>query len=284
MVTERNTASLSREDFKRLSAFIYQKSGIKMPDSKKVMVEARLRKRLRELNINSYNEYCNLIFAGEGSNVEITHMVDVITTNKTDFFREARQFDFLAEKAMPELVSAFGAGVKQPFKVWSAGCSTGEEPYTLAMVMSEFKETYPDFGFEIFATDISTRVLEAARLGIFDTEKTKPVRPSLLKKYFLRSKDHTKNLVRAVPELRSAIRFAWLNFMDDDFGIRDQFDVIFCRNVIIYFDRPTQEKLIKKLLKYLRPGGFLFLGHSESVFNMDVHLEQLAPSTYQKIK
>ena len=274
--------SLLINDFEKLSRFIYNQSGIKLPPSKKIMMEARLRKRLRDLNINSYTEYCDFLFSKEGAKNEITHLIDVITTNKTDFFREPRQFSFLSEIALPALLEEYQAGLKLPLKVWSAGCSTGEEPYTISIVINEFANKIPRYLFSIFATDISTIVLQKAAMGIYEEERIEPVASELIKKYFLRSKDRQKKLVRVIPELRNSVAFQRLNFMDNDFGVNELFDVIFCRNVIIYFDKPTQDKLIEKLITYLKPGGYLFMGHSESIFNTSLPLTQLAASTYRK--
>lgn len=282
MYIENNSVSLSGSDFTKLSRFIYGRCGIKMPDSKKIMVEARLRKRLRELKLRTYGEYCDLLFGENGNDEEITHMIDVITTNKTDFFREPKQFTFLSEIALPELVKLHDTGISHPLKVWSAGCSTGEEPYTLSIVLKEFGQNFPRYSYSILATDISTKVLEKAALGIYEEEKIDHVPPELKCKYFLKSKNHEKKLVRLIPALRSSIHFQWLNFMESDFGIREKFDLIFCRNVIIYFDKATQDRLIEKLLGYLRPGGYFFLGHSESIFNTDLPLTQMAASTYKK--
>lgn len=284
MYTENRAVTLSGSDFARLSNFIYDKCGIKMPDSKKIMVEARLRKRLRDLNMQSYSDYCNFLFSHNGNEEEITHMVDVITTNKTDFFREPKQFTFLNEIALPEFTNNDGIGTQRPLKAWSAGCSTGEEPYTLSMVLNEFGQNFSRYSYNILATDISTRVLEKAASGIYDEEKIEPIPKTLIHKYFLKSKNKEKKLVRVIPQLRNTVKFQWLNFMEDDFGIAEMFDVIFCRNVIIYFDKPTQEKLIEKLINQLNPGGYFFLGHSESIFSRNLPIVQMAASTYKKIR
>ena len=282
MALLKTQSSLSKSDLLKLSSFIYQESGIKMPDSKKVMVEARLRKRLRELNLPTYEEYIKYLFSKEGTENEIVHMVDVITTNKTDFFREPRQFEFLFETGLPEIKRKIESGAPRDVNVWSAGCSSGEEPYTLAIVLNEFGIENPGFKYNILATDISTRVLDKAETGVYDTERIEPIPEVLVKKYFLRSKDPAKKLVRVVPALRNKIHFQRLNFMDSDYQRKDKFDIIFCRNVIIYFDKPTQDKVISRLVQHLMPGGYLFLGHSESIFNVDLPLVQLAPSTYRK--
>jgi len=276
--------SLSKNEFEKLSHFIHDRSGIKMPPSKKIMMEARLRKRLRDLNINSYKEYCDFLFSKEKGKEEITHMVDVITTNKTDYFREPKQFTFLSEVVLPALFEELQIGIKQPLKVWSAGCSTGEEPYTISIVINEFAKKINKYMFGILGTDISTIVLQKAALGIYEEEKIKVVAPELKRKYFLYSKDREQKLVRLIPGIRNSVSFHYLNFMDKNYGIDEMFDVIFCRNVIIYFDRSTQDELIAKLVSYLNPGGYLFMGHSESIFNMGLPLNQLAASIYQKKK
>jgi chemotaxis protein methyltransferase CheR len=275
-------AVLSANDFSKLSSFIYEKCGIKLPDSKKIMIEARLRKRLRDLNIDSYSEYCQLLFSSRNDNKEITQMIDLVTTNKTDFFREPKQFNFLSEIALPELEDKYGAGTKRPLRIWSAGCSTGEEPYTLSIVINEFAKEKNKFSYNILATDISTHVLEIAKLGIYEEERTQVIPSPLMHKYFLKSKNKEKRVVRIIPELRKTIDFQWLNFMDNNFGVSGKFDAIFCRNVIIYFDKETQDRLIAKLVDYLVPGGYLFLGHSESIFKTNLPITQMAASTYMR--
>ena len=170
---------------------------------------------------------------------ELTHMVDQVTTNKTDFFREPSHFDYLSQKALPDLALS-----KRNLVVWSAGCSTGEEPYTLAMVLGEFAGGRHGCDFLILATDISTRVLEKARLAIYDEEAIAPIPAGLKKKYLLRSRDETHSRYRVIPELRDHVRFRQLNLMEGDFGFREQMDIIFCRNVIIYFDKATQASLL----------------------------------------
>lgn len=273
---------LSHSDFRRLSALIRTKCGIKMPDAKKVMLEARLRKRLRFLNMRSYSEYCAYLFSPQGMMRELVHMIDVVTTNKTDFFREPRHFDFLAGTAVPELMRCCGAGIRRRLRVWSAGCSTGEEPYTIAMVLSELAERHPAFDFVITATDISTRVLEAAIRGVYREEKASTVPPVLKKKYFMQSRDRSKKLVRMIPEIRDRVGFRRLNFMEDDFGRKEKSDIIFCRNVIIYFERATQERFLERLCDHLRPGGYLFMGHSETLSGFNRSLVSAGPMVYRK--
>ena len=271
---------LSKSDFERLRDLIYSESGINLSADKKTMMEIRIKRRLQNLNIATFGEYCDSVFTQEGKENELVHLIDVITTNKTDFFREARHFDYLVSNALPDLAAHKGANRKS--LVWSAGCSTGEEPYTLAMVLSEYSEACPGFGFRVLATDISTAVLTKAAMGIFKAELLVPVRQDLRKKYFMRSRDPESDLLRVVPELRALIEFRRINFMDSDFGLAELPEIIFCRNVIIYFDRPTQVRLLGKLTRQLSPGGYFFAGHSESLQGMDLPLVPVAPAVYRK--
>lgn len=277
--------SMSSRDFSRLSKFIHGECGIKVTDVKKTMLEARLQKRLRKLGFTSFVDYCDYLFSPQGLDQELSFMIDEVSTNKTDFFREPAHFEVLIDSAVPALIKTYGTGVRRRLMVWSAGCSSGEEPYTLAMVLKEYGERIEafDFGFMILATDISTVVLKKAEAAIYDEERIAPVPHEFRRKYLLRSKDRARKVYRVVPELRSLIKFRRLNFMDNDFGFREPVDIIFCRNVMIYFDKPTQEKLLNNFCRALSPGGYLFMGHSETLFGMDLPLASVAPTVYKKI-
>lgn len=265
-------AHLSPEHFRRLSDLIYAECGIKMSPVKKTMLESRLGKRLRANGMTSFDEYCRYIFSPEGRDHELIHMIDVVTTNKTDFFREARHFDYLLDIAVPQLMQTSGAGIRRTLMVWSAACSSGEEPYTLAMVLEEFAARTPGFSYLVLATDVSTRMVEIARRAIYPHGRIDPVPMELRRKYMLRSKDQARQEVRICPKLRERVRFRRLNFLDDDFGFREKMDIIFCRNVLIYFDRPTQEKVVGHLCRHLTRGGYLFTGHSETLNGLDLPL------------
>lgn len=267
---------LSDDEFRALSSLVHNELGIKMPPAKKTLLESRLQKRLRALRLSSYAEYCDMLFNKGGMDSELVHMLDLVTTNKTDFFREAHHFEFLVEAALPHLAGIGG----RKARVWSAGCSTGEEPYTIAMVLSEFARANPAFDFSITATDISTRALESACRGIYPEERVAPVPEALRKRYFLRSRDASKGIVRVVPELRGKVAFSRVNLMDGEYPVEGGLDVIFCRNVIIYFDKPTQERLFARFCEYLRPGGFIFIGHSETLSGMGLPLKKVATSVY----
>ncbi len=266
------TATLSPRDFSRLRGFIYAECGINITDAKRTMLEARLQKRLRKLDLSSFSQYCDYLFSPKGREEELTDMIDQVTTNKTDFFREPAHFAYLTRKVLPEITR-----LKRRVAVWSAGCSSGEEPYTLAMVLQEF-----GCSFMVLATDISTKVLGRAERAVYDEQQVGPVPDPLKKKYLLKSKDPAKALYRVVPELRERVRFRRLNFMDGDFGFREPMDVIFCRNVIIYFDKPTQERLLNKFCGHLSPKGYIFMGHSETLLGMNVPLTQVAPTVYRR--
>jgi chemotaxis protein methyltransferase CheR len=273
--------NISERDYARLCNLIYREAGIHLGTQKKTMLEVRIKRRMRALDLGSYDEYCDYLFGREGLKEEIVPFIDVVTTNKTDFFREAKHFDFLVKKAVPDFVSQYGS--EEPFLVWSAGCSTGEEPFTLAMVLSEYALTHPGFRFRILATDISTKVLAKAKLGIYSCEATEPVPDVLKRRYFMRSREPDSNRVRVVPELRHLVDFRRLNFMDDDYGVSKKMDAIFCRNVIIYFDRPTKERILQKLCNHLVPYGYLFVGHAETLHDMNLPLAPVAPALYWRV-
>ena len=271
---------LATADFDRLRGLIQAECGIHLGREKKTMLEIRLKRRLRNLSFPSLAAYCEYVFSREGRTRELVHMIDVVTTNKTDFFREPDHFDYLVARALPDLESRKGANRR--FLVWSAGCSTGEEPYTLAMVLSEYARGHAGFGFSVLATDISTEVLEKAGRGIFRSDAVRPVPAQLRRRYLMRSRDPSVELVRAVPELRAKIAFRRLNFLDQDYRMSESPEIIFCRNVIIYFDRPTQVRLLERLTRQLAPGGYFFAGHSESLQNMGLPLATVGPAVYRK--
>lgn len=274
-------AQLTNEEFDKLSRFIYKESGIKMPPVKRVMLQSRLQKRLRELNMTNFKEYCEYVFSREGLNNEIIHMLDVVSTNKTDFFREPVHFEFLQDVVLPEFVGQRSLG--RTIKVWSAGCSSGEEPYTIAIVLAEFAEQNLGFDFSILGTDISTQILQKAIDAVYKEDRVAIIPLELKRKHLLRSKDRNNPTVKIGPHLRKKVRFGRLNFMDSQYDIAETFDVVFCRNVLIYFDRETQERVIAKLCEKLRVGGYFFLGHSESIMNMNLPLKQIKPTIFQRI-
>jgi chemotaxis protein methyltransferase CheR len=273
---------LSNSDFKRLSQLIYECSGINLGPVKKTMAESRLQKRMRALSIESHREYCDYLFSDQGMREELQEMIDVISTNKTDFFREPHHFDFLYNRGLSELINAAGFSRQGVIRIWSAGCSTGEEPYTMAMVMEEFRENVFRVTNEIFATDISTNVLKKACTGIYPHDRIDEIPLSYKLKYFHKSRDPHNKVIRVIPEIRSMVTFRHFNLIYDDMNDLGLFHIIFCRNVIIYFDNDTKMELLHRLRRRLIPGGFLFLGHSETINGMDLHMEQVGSTIYRK--
>ncbi len=273
-------AELSEKDFQVFSQFIYSEYGIKMPPIKRIMLQGRLLKRIRELQMSSYSEYKDYFFSKEGQDKELLQFLNVVTTNKTDFFREPVHFNFMNDVVLTAFKNNGING--QPIKIWSAGCSSGEEPYTISIILNEYERLNPLFKFDILGSDISTQMLEKAAKGVYQANKLVTVPMELKKRYFLKSKDPNIHNVRVHPILQKNIRLTYLNLMDNSYSIKETFDVIFCRNVLIYFDRPTQEKVINKLCLQLKPGGYFFIGHSESLSGMDVPLEHVKPTIFKK--
>lgn len=268
---------IPQADFEKLSSFIYQTVGINISDKKRYLLQNRLVKRLREMNFDNYTDYTNYVLHAEDSGDEIVQMINVISTNKTEFFREQVHFDFLAEKITEQYQ---GQGIT----VWSAGCSTGQEVYSICMLLEELlaKNQIPDY--LVWGNDISTAVLQKARLGIYPFKEAATIPDRYRKKYVLKSKSYKDQKIRVIPALREKSRFFWMNLIDDEFDITGEFHFIFCRNTLIYFDKNLQEKIVLNLMKYLKKGGYLFIGHSESLVNLkNIDLKYILPAIYQKI-
>ena len=270
---------LSEKDFQTFSSFIYSQYGIKMPPVKRIMLQGRLLKRIRDLNMSSYSDYKDYFFSKEGQQKEIFNFLNVVTTNKTDFFREPVHFNFLLDTILPQYADQNPSSF---FKVWSAGCSSGEEPYTISVILNEFKTLNTKFNFSIQGTDISHNVLNKAARGVYAANKVELMPIDYKKKYFLKSKDQETPTVRVNPLLQKNLTLKYINLINGSYDIQESFDVIFCRNVLIYFDRETQEQVITKLLGFLKPGGYFFIGHSESLSGMNVPLKHIKPTIFQK--
>lgn len=268
--------------FERFAGYIHSHCGIRMPVTKKGMLESRLRKRLRSLNLGSFEEYAELLFSGPGMCPELLNMIDAVTTNKTDFFREADHYHYLRDNVMQELLDCRGAGLRRPVRVWSAGCSSGEEAYTLAMILDDFGSGTPGYRYSVMGTDISNAVLEKARRGVYPEKSAEPVPGRFRKRYLMRSRNAGLGLVRVVPEIRSRVSFHRLNLMERNFNLNGGFDVLFCRNVLIYFDKTTRETLLRKLCEHLEESGYLFLGHSETVQGFNLPITQIRPAVYRR--
>ncbi len=280
IATQRIIVKMPDVEFMKLSRFIYKNVGLKLPLTKKNLLQMRLQKRLFALKLKSFLEYTDYLFSNEGMKEELIAMIDMVTTNKTDFFRENLHFEFMNNQALPEILNNKTNNI---IKVWSAGCSSGEEPYTIAMVLNEFSQNKSSLNYSIYAVDISTEVLEKAKKGIYKLEDVNVLTKDLKYKYLLKSKDVSEQLVKIKSILRNKINFERLNLINGISKVNKIFDIIFCRNTLIYFDRTTQEKVINNLCLKLDKGGYLFLGHSESIMKMDVPLEQIKPTIFKRI-
>lgn len=271
---------LENREFRKLSNFIEKELGIRMPDIKKIMLESRLHKRLRVLNLDNFAEYCDYLFSDKGMRQEFPFMIDVVTTNKTDFFREPDHFVYLENNIIRPLLSRNqGSG---SFDIWSSASSTGEEIYTLAMVMEGIREDYGALKYSILGSDISQEVLAKARKGIYHNSRIESLPMNLKKKYFLKSKNKADELVKVKPFIQRHVKFVQQNLMHDNYDIKKTFDIIFCRNVLIYFSQEKQKKILLNLHRHLKPEGYMFLGHSETITGLNLPFISVAPTIYKK--
>ncbi|MBI1847825.1 MAG: methyltransferase domain-containing protein [Candidatus Rokubacteria bacterium] len=272
------TVPLSDKDFELLRRLVRGETGIALGPQKRLMLQARLNRRLRALGLTSFAQYLPRLTDGDHPE-EQRAFINAVTTNKTDFFRERHHFAYLAERWAAARQAHALRGGSTRIRAWSAACSTGEEAYTLAMVLSEAGLAGPQWDARILASDINTDALAVAAAGAYPIERAAAVPPPLLTRYFLRRLDES-TAVRARRSLRDLIRFRRINLAVWPWPFRSQFDLIFCRNALIYFDRPTQRQLLERLLAVLKPGGLLFLGHSESVFGLVDGLSHLGNTIY----
>lgn len=271
-----DSTDLRAEHFTKIAALVKHVAGIDLRPGKEGLVRSRLATRLRKLGLGSFEEYLELLEA-DASGAELVQMLDVITTNKTSFFREPEHFRLLQQEILPRLVTR-----AQGVRIWSAGCSTGEEPYTTAVVL---RETLPADRFadaRLLATDLSTRVLARARQGLYPEELLADVPPQLVRRHFVVTPtERAERMVRVADATRACVRFARLNLMGR-WPMRGPFDVIMCRNVMIYFDKATQARLVERFVELLAPGGYLFVGHSESLTGIRHGLQYVQPAVYRR--
>lgn len=274
--------SLPERELQRVARFIGQEVGIQLSDSKHTLVEGRLRKRMCQLGYMEFKPYLDHVLDSIEGKHERLHLIDALTTNKTDFLREPAHFNYLVEKALPEVEKKLKADGRRELDIWSAGCSSGEEAYTLSIVLNEAIQKQSALRFNILATDISKSSLETARNAIYPERRIEPIPMPLRKRYFLRSRNPGEALVKMGPELRRHIQFASLNLMNNNFGLNNKMDIIFCRNVMIYFNNEIREQLVNRFEQQLIAGGYLFVGHSESLNGLNIGLQQVAPMVYRK--
>jgi chemotaxis protein methyltransferase CheR len=261
-------------EFEFIRSVVYERSRISLGPDKRELVSARVGKRLRATNTASLGDYCALLQAPDADE-ELGHLIDAISTNHTFFFREIAHFNFLRDHAVPTLAR----GGREPFRVWSSACSSGEEPYSIAITLAETLGTAP---WSIEATDISRRILDKASAAIYREDTVKPIAPAVLRANFQRGVGPQDGNYRVKPVLRERVTFRHLNLLEGEPPFRDPFHVIFCRNVMIYFDRPTQEELVMRLTRRLLPGGYLFVGHSESLTHIKHPLQTVQAAIYRK--
>ena len=268
---------ITDDEFRQLRALIHRHTGIALSEHKRALVCSRLSRRLRHYQFTNYSQYYELLCHGDQEGVELMEMINAITTNKTDFFREAHHFQFLTEHVFPE----HRKKKTRRLRLWSAATATGEEAYTLAITVREAFADAADWDIKILATDIDTRVLAHAHAGVYTLEQAAPIALPLLRRYFFKGTGDFSNRVHVKPTLTSLIRFRQLNFLDDPWPMRAPFDVIFCRNVLIYFDKATQRRLLERMAGMLVPNGFLMLGHAEAIHGFDHLYRAVGHSIYQ---
>jgi chemotaxis protein methyltransferase CheR len=271
---------LSAEAYRFIVDLIYRHSRIKLGSDKQALLSSRLTKRLRSIGLSSFDEYCAVLRSPQSQD-EIEELLDLISTNHTRFYREPDHFDDLIAKILPPLSPTLIAR-HSPLRVWSAASSSGEEPYTLAIVLSEFLRAFPAVDWQICASDISNRVLTAAKQGVYRMDAAEPVPPDLLKRYFQKGFGAQEGKCRVRSELRDKVRYERINLFQHEYPIPLQQHVIFCRNVMIYFDIPSREQAVKRMSHYLAPGGYLIVGHSESLMGINHGLKSIRQGIYQK--
>ena len=272
--------SLSKAQFKFICSTVYKTTGIVLDERKREMVYRRLMRRTRQLNLPSFEAYCQLL--KNDASTELPSFINAITTNLTSFFRESHHFDYLAENFLPAHFEKYCH--TRRLRIWSAACSTGEEPYSLAITLLD---AYPDlmatWDVKILATDLDTEVLAKGEAGVYNYDRVDGLPKPMVRKWFSKGKGANSDKVRVSPKLANMITFKPLNLLNR-WPVRGPFDVIICRNVLIYFDRPTQEKLIQRYHELLRPGGLLILGHSESLSKTQTQFKLMGRTIFEKKK
>ena len=264
---------LQKAQFETISQLLYQLTGINLHPGKHELVKARLTKRLRALGLNSFDAYMEYL-RNDHPEGELVAMIEAMTTNKTSFFREPQHFDYLRRQIVPGLRNRKG-------RIWSAGCSSGEEPYSIAILLNEAIQDFVLWDISILATDLSSRMLAHARKGVYDTNHLRDVPPVLISKYFTCIETRPPRLYQVVDPLRRHVHFGRLNLMGE-WPMRGPFDVIFCRNVMIYFDKSAQEQLVDRFWRLLKPGGYLFVGHAEGLVSLSHQFRYVHPAIYVK--
>ena len=272
--------TITDKEFGLFQALIHREAGIHLPPAKKELLMGRLGRRLRELGLKAYGAYYEYVM--EAGHEELVRLLDAISTNETSFFREPRQFEFLAQRVFPEWKTS-QAGARQ-IRVWSAGCATGEEPYSITMMLWDHLPPAAGWDLEIRATDLSTRALERARAGIWALEKAEEIPPNYLRAFMLKGKGPLGGMMKAGPRIRSIVEFERLNLNDDTYPALGFFDLIFCRNVLMYFSAESRLRVVERLLSHLVPTGYLFLGHAETLNGVTDRVRNVMPTVYLRVE
>ena len=268
------TANIDTATFEQFVNLIYQRAGIKLGPHKRALVSSRLGKRMRVLGISDYDQYFDIV-QNDSTESELVALLDAISTNVTHFYREERHFDVLAD-----LVRNWEQAGQRRFRLWCSAASTGEEPYTIGITLAETLQSLQDT--KILATDISTKVLETARRGVYDQQRVSKIPPKMRSKYFSSLRQSDGTAFQVAPRIKEMITFARLNLAEPPFPMRGPLDVIFCRNVMIYFDNPVRKRLLDEMYRLLKPGGYLMVGHAESLSGLLSEFQSVAPSIYTK--
>jgi chemotaxis protein methyltransferase CheR len=273
-------AELSAATYAFLAGLVYDRSRIRLGPDKRALVAGRLARHLEVRGCASYEEYCDLL-RRPGADDEIGTLIDLISTNHTQFFREPAHFEALARMVLPELAPR-AAAAGRPLRVWSAAAASGEEPYSLAIVLAEQARLQPPFAWRVHASDISRRMLDRCRLGIYDADKVKLPDAALLARYFRKGFGRREGCVRLKPEIRRHVAVDHVNLFQPAYPVPQGLDVVFCRNVMIYFDVESRQELVKRLFEQLAPGGYLFVGHAESLLGLTHRFETARPGIYRR--
>ncbi len=279
--TTSEAKDLTQKDYELFRKLVYAKSGINLGDQKMQLVRSRLGKHVRQGGFDSFRAYYHHV-EQDPTGEELGKLLDAISTNTTHLFREIKHFNLLAEIINRWTSEKRWQTTHQELRIWSAGCSSGEEPYSLAMTAHDALKAYPSIGLKILATDLSVQMLSRAKVGLFESHRVGTVPPQYKNRYLKKVMQDGTPHFQVVPELRRLISFARFNLMTPTFPFHHGFDVIFCRNVMIYFDRPTQQALVGRYARHLHSGGYLMIGHSESLSNIDHPLAYVEPTVYRK--
>jgi len=273
--------TMTDAEFALLSSLMYEHSGIQLKESKRELLKGRLAKRLRRYGYESFAQYYDHLKNQDPRGTELQEMINAVTTHKTSFFRESHHFEYLRDRLLVPARRAAAQGQRAPIRIWSAGCSSGEEPYSIAITIVANLERINTWDVKILGSDIDTDVLEKARTAIYPRESVSDLPLDLLRQNFLSGRGEQAGFVQLKPEIRSLVKFGRVNLLEEPWPFRGKFDVIFCRNVMIYFDRDVQRYVLERFAKYMKPGGLFFAGHSENLFWLGESFQPIGGTVYQ---